>query len=57
MSKHTASSPDLLAALKELLRWIPAYPASADGIIGGREAHAAAIAAARAVIAKAEGSA
>ena len=52
-----AAGPDLLEALKGLLRWMPIYPAAADAFVGGREAHQAAIDAARAAIAKAEGSA
>jgi hypothetical protein len=51
-----AAAPDLLAALKALLAVAPAKAPAAGLIVGIEEQHAAAIAAARAAIAKAEGS-
>lgn len=50
-----AAAPALLDALQQMRRWMPVYPAAADGIVGGREAHAAAMAAANAAIAAATG--
>jgi hypothetical protein len=50
-----ASAPDMLEALKAMLQWMPVYPAAADAIVGGRQAHQAAIDASRAAIAKATG--
>jgi hypothetical protein len=50
-----AAAPELLAALQQMRRWMPVYPAAAGGIVGGREAHAAAMAAANAAIAAATG--
>lgn len=52
-----SAAPELLQALQSMLQWMPVYPAGADGIVGGREAHAEAIKAARAAIAKATGKA
>lgn len=52
-----SAAPELLQALQSMLQWMPVYPAGADGIVGGREAHAEAIKAARAAIAKATGEA
>jgi hypothetical protein len=48
-----AAAPELLNALQALLNWIPIYPESADGIVGGRSSHQRAIEDARAAIAKA----
>lgn len=52
-----AVNAELLDALQTLLNWVPVYPKGADGIVGGREAHKAAIEKARAAIAKAGGEA
>lgn len=48
---------ELVETLHALMNWIPVYPAAADGIVGGREAHRAAINAARALLAKHKGAA
>jgi hypothetical protein len=50
-----AAAPDLLAALKALLAVAPPKAPGAGVIVGSEEKHKAAIAAARAAVAKAEG--
>jgi len=53
LRRLSAENAELLGALKTMLNWVPVYPKGADGIVGGREAHKAAIEKARAAIAKA----
>lgn len=52
-----AAAPMLLEALEAVMRWMPVYPASAVGIVGGRSSYAAALEKARAAIAQARGEA
>lgn len=55
MSKPPSAEHDLLAALKALLAVTPSKAPAAGLIVGIEEKHKAAIAAARAAVAKAEG--
>lgn len=45
---------ELLKTLQNVLRWMTVYPASAEGIVGGRESYQKALEAARAALVKAE---
>ena len=50
-----AAAPELLEALRGVMRWMPVYPNAADGILGGRGAYDAAVDRALEAIAKATG--
>ena len=45
---------ELVEALEQMRNWMPIYPATANGIVGGREAHAASVKAATAALSKAK---
>ena len=54
LERQHALIAELVEALEQMRRWMPVYPTAADGIKGGREAHAAAMNAANLALSKAK---
>jgi hypothetical protein len=54
LRRQHALIEELREALIQMVRWMPVYPSAADGLVGGKKAHADALKLARASLAKAE---